>query len=625
MLARFWRFFVDLEILIRMCGIVGILGRGPVAEQLVDSLKRLEYRGYDSAGVATLEGDHLDRRRAEGKLRNLEARLRAEPLAGHSGIGHTRWATHGKPNENNAHPHATDNVAVVHNGIIENFRELRQMLEKQGAQFTSETDTETVAHLVNSYILKGASPQEAVKASLPQLRGAFALAFLFKGHNDLMIGARKGSPLAIGHGDGEMYLGSDAIALAPFTDTISYLEDGDWVVLTREVGVIYDEHGAVVNREVLKSGASSFLVDKANYRHFMAKEIHEQPEVVGHTLARYVDMATERVALPTKLPFDFRDIQRISIVACGTASYAGYIAKYWFERLGRVPVEIDVASEFRYREAPLRKGDLAIFISQSGETADTLAALRYAKSQGVHTLSVVNVPTSTIARESETVLPTLAGPEIGVASTKAFTCQLMVLAAIAVAAGKARGELSEADEAKLVHGLVEIPRLMSAALATEPQIEKLAREISKSKDVLYLGRGTSYPLALEGALKLKEISYIHAEGYAAGELKHGPIALIDENMPVVVIAPFDRVFEKTVSNMQEVAARGGNIILMTDAKGAREATIESLVTIVLPDMAATFAPMVYAIPVQLLAYHTAVVMGTDVDQPRNLAKSVTVE
>jgi glucosamine--fructose-6-phosphate aminotransferase (isomerizing) len=625
MLALFWRFFVDLEILIRMCGIVGILGRGPVAEQLVDSLKRLEYRGYDSAGVATLEGDHLDRRRAEGKLKNLEARLRAEPLAGHTGIGHTRWATHGKPNENNAHPHATDNVAVVHNGIIENFRELRQMLEKKGAQFTSETDTETVAHLVNSYILKGASPQEAVKASLPQLRGAFALAFLFKGHNDLMIGARKGSPLAIGHGDGEMYLGSDAIALAPFTDTISYLEDGDWVVLTREVGVIYDEQGAVVNREVLKSGASSFLVDKANYRHFMAKEIHEQPEVVGHTLARYVDMATERVALPIKLPFDFKDIQRISIVACGTASYAGYVAKYWFERLGRVPVELDVASEFRYREAPLRKGDLAIFISQSGETADTLAALRYAKSQGAHTLSVVNVPTSTIARESETVLPTLAGPEIGVASTKAFTCQLMVLAAMAVAAGKARGELSDADEAKLVHGLVEIPRLMSAALATEPQIEKLARELSKSKDVLYLGRGTSYPLALEGALKLKEISYIHAEGYAAGELKHGPIALIDENMPVVVIAPFDRVFEKTVSNMQEVAARGGNIILMTDAKGAREATIESLVTIVLPDMAATFTPIVYAVPVQLLAYHTAVVMGTDVDQPRNLAKSVTVE
>jgi glucosamine--fructose-6-phosphate aminotransferase (isomerizing) len=608
-----------------MCGIVGILGRAPVAEQLVDSLKRLEYRGYDSAGVATLEGDRLGRCRAEGKLKNLEARLRAEPLAGHTGIGHTRWATHGKPTESNAHPHATDNVAVVHNGIIENFRELRQMLEKQGAKFSSETDTETVAHLVNSYVLKGASPQEAVKASLPQLRGAFALAFLFRGHGDLMIGARKGSPLAIGHGDGEMYLGSDAIALAPFTDTISYLEDGDWVVLTREVGVIYDQHNTVVQREVLKSGASSFLVDKANYRHFMAKEIHEQPEVVGHTLARYVDLATERVAIPVKLPFDFKEIQRISIVACGTASYAGYVAKYWFERLGRVPVELDVASEFRYREAPLRKGDLAIFISQSGETADTLAALRYAKEQGVHTLSVVNVPSSTIARESETVLPTLAGPEIGVASTKAFTCQLMVLAAIAVAAGKARGELSEEDEGRLVHGLVEIPRLMAAALATEPQIEKLARELAKSKDVLYLGRGTSYPLALEGALKLKEISYIHAEGYAAGELKHGPIALIDENMPVVVIAPYDRVFEKTVSNMQEVAARGGNIILMTDARGAAEATIESLVTIVLPDMAAAFTPMVYAVPVQLLAYHTAVVMGTDVDQPRNLAKSVTVE
>ena len=608
-----------------MCGIVGILGRRAVAGQLVDSLKRLEYRGYDSAGVATLEGECLERRRAEGKLRNLEARLKDEPLAGHTGIGHTRWATHGKPTESNAHPHATDNVAVVHNGIIENFRELREMLEKQGAKFASDTDTEVVAHLVNSYLLEGASPQEAVKASLPQLRGAFALAFLFRGHDDLMIGARRGSPLAIGHGDGEMYLGSDAIALAPFTDSISYLEDGDWAVLTRQSGVIYDSQNTKVNREVLKSGASSFLVDKANYRHFMAKEIHEQPEVVGHTLARYIDMATDRVMLPLKLPFDFKNIQRISITACGTASYAGYIAKYWFERLARVPVELDVASEFRYREAPLRKSDLAIFISQSGETADTLAALRYAKSQGSHTLSVVNVPSSTIARESETVLPTLAGPEIGVASTKAFTCQLMVLAALAIEAGKARGELSDDDETRLVHGLVEIPRLMSAALAIEPQIEKLARELSKSKDVLYLGRGTSYPLALEGALKLKEISYIHAEGYAAGELKHGPIALIDENMPVVVIAPHDQVFEKTVSNMQEVAARGGAIILMTDAKGAAEATIKSLMTIVLPDMGAIFAPMVYAIPVQLLAYHTAVVMGTDVDQPRNLAKSVTVE
>jgi glutamine---fructose-6-phosphate transaminase (isomerizing) len=608
-----------------MCGIVGILGRGPVADQIVDSLKRLEYRGYDSAGVATLEGDHLERRRAEGKLKNLEARLKAEPLAGHTGIGHTRWATHGRPTENNAHPHATARVAVVHNGIIENFRELREALQKKGTVFKTETDTEIVLHLVDDLLGQGFKPVEAVKATLSQLRGAFALGFIFAGDKDLMIGARNGPPLAIGYGDGEMYLGSDAIALGPFTDTIAYLEDGDWVVLTRNGATIHDKNNTVVHREAIKHSAATSLVDKANYRHFMAKEIHEQPEVVGHTLARYVNMATERVALPLELPFDFKDIQRISIVACGTASYAGYVAKYWFERLARVPVELDVASEFRYREAPLRKGDLAIFISQSGETADTLAALRYAKAQGVHTLSVVNVQSSTIARESETVLPTLAGPEIGVASTKAFTCQLMVLAAIAVAAGKARGELSDADEAKLVHGLVEIPRLMAAALAIEPQIEKLAREISKSKDVLYLGRGTSYPLALEGALKLKEISYIHAEGYAAGELKHGPIALIDENMPVVVIAPYDRVFEKTVSNMQEVSARGGNIILMTDAKGAAEATIESLVTIVLPDMAATFTPMVYAIPVQLLAYHTAVIMGTDVDQPRNLAKSVTVE
>jgi len=608
-----------------MCGIVGILGRGPVADQLVDSLKRLEYRGYDSAGVATLEGAQLDRRRAEGKLKNLEALLKASPLAGHTGIGHTRWATHGKPTEANAHPHATDNVAVVHNGIIENFRELRAQLEKDGARFSSETDTEVVAHLVNAYLAKGLGPVEAVKAVLPQLHGAFALAFIFKGHDDLMIGARKGSPLAVGYGEGEMYLGSDAIALGPFTDTISYLEDGDWAVLSHAGATVYDEHNAKVAREVIRHNTATALVDKANFRHFMAKEIHEQPEVVGHTLAHYVDMATERVALPVKLPFDFSTVQRVSITACGTASYAGFVAKYWFERLARLPVELDVASEFRYREAPLRKGDLAIFISQSGETADTLAALRYAKAQGLHTISVVNVPTSTIARESETVLPTLAGPEIGVASTKAFTCQLMALAALAVAAGRARGELSADDETRLVHGLVEVPRLMSEALALEPQIEKLARDIARSRDVLYLGRGTNYPLALEGALKLKEISYIHAEGYAAGELKHGPIALIDEKMPVVVIAPHDRVFDKTVSNMQEVAARGGRIILMTDAKGAEAAAVNSLVTITLPDMPATVTPMVYAVPVQLLAYHTAVVMGTDVDQPRNLAKSVTVE
>jgi glutamine---fructose-6-phosphate transaminase (isomerizing) len=608
-----------------MCGIVGILGREPVAEQLVDSLKRLEYRGYDSAGVATLEGGKLERRRAEGKLKNLAALLHTKPLQGLTGIGHTRWATHGKPTVNNAHPHATDRVAVVHNGIIENFHELREALQKKGAVFATETDTEIVVHLVDDLLSQGWTPVDAVRETLGKLRGAFALGFIFAGQDDLMIGARNGPPLAVGYGKGEMYLGSDAIALGPFTDSISYLEDGDWAVLTRDGATVYDRNNAAVHREIVKHGPTTSLVDKANYRHFMAKEIHEQPEVVGHTLARYIDMATERVALPASLPFDFKDIQRISITACGTASYAGYVGKYWLERFARVPVEIDVASEFRYREAPLRKGDLAIFISQSGETADTLAALRYAKAQGTHTLSVVNVPTSTIARESEIVMPTLAGPEIGVASTKAFTCQLMVLASLSIAAGRARGELSEADEARLVHGLVEVPRLISAALTTEPQIEKLAREIAKSKDVLYLGRGTSFPLALEGALKLKEISYIHAEGYAAGELKHGPIALIDENMPVVVIAPYDKVFEKTVSNMQEVAARGGNIILMTDARGAAEATVESLVTITMPDMGATFTPMVYAVPVQLLAYHTAVVMGTDVDQPRNLAKSVTVE
>ncbi|QIG97757.1 MULTISPECIES: glutamine--fructose-6-phosphate transaminase (isomerizing) [Bradyrhizobium] len=608
-----------------MCGIVGILGRGPVVGQLVASLERLEYRGYDSAGVATLEGLRIERRRAEGKLRNLAERLHRHPLSGHIGIGHTRWATHGRPTERNAHPHATENVAVVHNGIIENFRELRAELGQNGAHFSSETDTEVVAHLVESYLMNGYSPQHAVQASLPRLHGAFALVFLFKGHDDLLIGARKGSPLAIGHGNGEMYLGSDAIALAPLTDSITYLEDGDWAVLTRSICMIYDADGTIVHRETSKSGASSLLVDKANYRHFMAKEIHEQPMVAGQTLAHYVDIGAERVALPLKLPFNFNSIQRISITACGTASYAGHIAKYWFERLARLPVEIDVASEFRYREAPLRKGDLAIVISQSGETADTLAALRYAKSQGLHTISVVNVQTSTIARESESVLPTLAGPEIGVASTKAFICQLVVMAALALAAGKERGKLHEIDESKLVGELIEVPRLIAAALLIEPQIEKLARHVAKSSDVLYLGRGTSAPLALEGALKLKEISYIHSEGYAAGELKHGPIALIDETVPVVVIAPYDAVFGKTVSNMQEVAARGGNIILITDAKGASEATVDTLMTIVMPDMGGSFTPMVYAIPVQLLAYHTAVVMGTDVDQPRNLAKSVTVE
>src|SRR5258706_6915851 len=552
-----------------MCGIVGILGREPVAGLLVDALKRLECGGSDAAGIATVEGGRFPRRRAEGKLRNLEARLAREPLTGTIGIGHTRWATHGRPTEGNAHPHATERLAVVHNGIIENFRELRDELEKTGTKFDSDTDTEVVARLVTEEMQNGRSPAQAVAAALPRLRGAFALAFLFRGENDLLIGARKGSPLAIGYGDGEMYLGSDAIALAPFSDTISYLEDGDSAVLTHTSVEIHDANGSKVERPVVKSLASALLVDKGNYRHFMAKEIHEQPEVVSHTLARYLDMAAERVRLPADLPFDFRKLERVSMSACGTAYYARLAAKYWFERFARLPVEIDVASEFRYREAPMSPGGLAIFVSQSGETADTLATLRYAKEQKQHVLAVVNVPTSTIARESEVVMPTLAGPEIGVASTKAFTCQLAVLACLAVAAGRARGVLSEEDERTMVRSLIEVPRLMAEALALEPQIEHLARDLAKSRDVLYLGRGTSYPLALEGALKLKEISYIHAEGYAAGELKHGPIALIDEKIPVIVIAPYDRVFEKTVSNMQEVAARDGKIILLSDPQGHR--------------------------------------------------------
>ena len=608
-----------------MCGIIGILGNAPVAGQLVDALKRLEYRGYDSAGIATLDHGVMARRRAEGKLQALETRLQAEPLGGNTGIGHTRWATHGRPTESNAHPHATDTVAVVHNGIIENFRELREKLIAGGATFRSETDTEVVAHLVSEKLKAGKSPVEAVGATLKQLRGAFALAFLFAGHDDLLIGARKGSPLAVGYGKDEMFLGSDAIALAPFTDTLTYLEEGDWAVLTRKGVTIYDEQDRKVERAIEKSNISTQLVDKGNHKHFMAKEIHEQPEVVGHTLAHYIDMVSETIELPVKLPFDWSKIKRLSISACGTAFYAGLVAKYWFERFAKLPVEIDIASEFRYRGAPLEAGDLAIFISQSGETADTLATLRYAREMKQHILSVVNVTSSTIARESDVIMPTLAGPEIGVASTKAFTCQLSVLACLALAAGRARGHLSAEDEQKLVHALIEVPRLMAEALKLEPQIEKLALDLAKVKDALYLGRGTSFPIALEGALKLKEISYIHAEGYAAGELKHGPIALIDETMPVIVIAPHDRVFEKTVSNMQEVAARGGRIILVTDPKGAAEATIESLVTLMLPEMASTVTPLVYAIPVQLIAYHTAAAIGTDVDQPRNLAKSVTVE
>src|SRR3984957_17567804 len=568
-----------------MCGIIGIIGGEPVAPLLIDALKRLEYRGYDSAGVATLENGVLTRRRAEGKLRNLEQKLAREPLTGAIGIGHTRWATHGRPNENNAHPHATDRLAVVHNGIIKNFSELRRELEAKGIKFATETDSEVIAHLVSDQIKQGRAPVEAVEASLPRLRGAFASAFLFAGEENLLIGARKGSPLAIGFGDDAMYIGSDAIALAPFTDTVSYLEDGDCAVIHRTSAEIHDAKGDVVHRDVLKSQASVMLIDKGNHRHFMAKEIHEQPEVVGHTLAHYLDMVAERVALPMDLPFDFRALRRISIAACGTAYYAGMVARYWFEQFAHLPVDVDIASEFRYREVPLDPGALSIFISQSGETADTLASLRYAREHGQHVLSVVNVPSSTIARESDIVMPTLAGPEIGVASTKAFTCQLAALAALAVAAGRARGVLSESDERRLVHALIEVPRHLTGALALEPLIEQLARDqLAKARDVLYLGRGTSYPIALEGALKLKEISYIHAEGYAAGELKHGPIALIDEAMPVVVIAPYDRVFEKTVSNMQEVAARGGRLILVTDAKGVAAAEGQALATLTLPTM-----------------------------------------
>jgi glucosamine--fructose-6-phosphate aminotransferase (isomerizing) len=608
-----------------MCGIVGILGKEAVATQVVEALRRLEYRGYDSAGVATLEHGQLTRRRAEGKLKNLEVRLSSEPLEGLIGIGHTRWATHGKPNETNAHPHATAKLAVVHNGIIENFRELRAELQADGYRFETETDTEIVAHLVTRELDRGLSPVDAVAASLPRLRGAFALAFLFEGEEDLLIGARKGSPLAVGVGDGEMYLGSDALALAPFTNLIAYLEEGDWVVLNRKGATFYDKANQPVQRRAQRVAAGAFLVEKGNHRHFMAKEIYEQPEVVGHTLTQYLDMAAGKVRLPFGDKIDWKSLSRLTIGACGTSYYAGLIAKYWFEKLARLPVEIDVASEFRYREAPLPDQGLALFVSQSGETADTLAGLRYARQNGQLILSVVNVPTSTIARESDAVAPTLAGPEIGVASTKAFVCQLAVFASLALAAARARGTISAEEEARHVQSLIALPGLMAKALELEPEIETLARELSKARDVLYLGRGTSFPLALEGALKLKEISYIHAEGYPAGELKHGPIALIDEAMPVIVVAPHDALFEKTASNMQEVAARGGRIILITDAKGAAECGIEPEATIVMPEMDPTFAAIVYALPIQMIAYQTAVFMGKDVDQPRNLAKSVTVE
>ncbi|MGJ3261992.1 MAG: glutamine--fructose-6-phosphate transaminase (isomerizing) [Salinarimonas sp.] len=601
-----------------MCGIIGILGRDDVADRLVDALKRLEYRGYDSTGVATLRDGRLARRRAEGKLRNLEIKLAAEPLPGRAGIGHTRWATHGRPTEANAHPHATDRLALVHNGIIENYRELRFALEDEGVRFASDTDTEVVAQAVTHEMKTGLDPRAAVLAVLPRLRGAFALAFLFEGEEDLMIGARRGSPLAVGHGEGEMFLGSDALALAPFTDDITYLEEGDVVVLTRAGATLLDESGAPVARQRQRIAAGVFAAEKGRHRHFMIKEIYEQPEVVARTLAVHLD--AERAA-----DVDWARLERLTITACGTAFYAGLVAKYWFERLARLPVEIDVASEFRYREAPLPDDGLMIVISQSGETADTLAGLRYAKANGQTVLAVVNVPTSSMAREAHAIAQTHAGPEIGVASTKAFTCQLATLFALALQAARARGRIGAEEADRLAQAVQRAPALMHEAMALEPRIDILARELSKARDVLYFGRGAAYPIAMEGALKLKEISYIHAEGYAAGELKHGPIALIDEATPVVVVAPYDHLFEKTISNMQEVAARGGRIVLITDEAGVAHAQLDTLATLVLPEVDPLVAPLVYSVPVQLIAYHTAVFMGKDVDQPRNLAKSVTVE
>lgn len=607
-----------------MCGIIGIVGKDQVADRLVDGLKRMEYRGYDSAGVCTVEGGQLVRRRAEGKLGNLVKELAGNPAPGLVGIAHTRWATHGAPTTSNAHPHATGEVALVHNGIIENFKPLREALQARGRSFESETDTEVVAHLVSEQVEAGRSPTEAVQAVLPQLRGAFALAIAFRQHPELLIGARLGSPLVVGYGEGETYLGSDALALAPLTQKIAYLEEGDWVVITCEGAQIFDSANNPVTREITTSGVTAATIEKGNYRHFMQKEIFEQPTVVAQTLSSYIRPLEQTVALP-QMDFDLSAIDRITIVACGTSFYAGMVAKYWFETFARVPVDIDVASEFRYRDPVLQPGGLALFISQSGETADTLAALRHCKANGQTIAVVVNVPTSSMAREADLLLPTHAGPEIGVASTKAFTCQLAVLAALAAHLALKKGRLSADEEREIVRHLIEAPAALNAALSHDEEIAAMAHLVAPARDVLYLGRGPDYPLALEGALKLKEISYIHAEGYASGEMKHGPIALIDEAVPVIVLAPSGPLFEKTVSNMQEVMARGGKIVLISDAEGLAEAGDGCMATIEMPKVHPLIAPLVYAVPVQLLAYHVAVAKGTDVDQPRNLAKSVTVE
>jgi glutamine---fructose-6-phosphate transaminase (isomerizing) len=608
-----------------MCGIIGILGGEAAAPRLVEALKRLEYRGYDSAGVATLEGGQIHRRRAAGKIANLNEEIIRAPLKGMSGIGHTRWATHGPPTEANAHPHASSKVAIVHNGIIENFKHLREELQAKGHVFHSETDSEVIAHLITDGMDHGHGPQAAVFAALDRLEGAFAIACLFAGENDLLIGARKGSPLVVGLSHGETFLGSDAIAVAPFTTKVIYLEEGDRAVLSRAGAKVYDKDAQPVERPVTIVAGSAAAVEKGNYRHFMLKEIHEQPETTGRTITRYVDGINQTVDLPSIGGIDLKSVDRADLVACGTAYYAGRVAEYWFERWAKLPMECDIASEYRYRDPiPAKKG-MALFVSQSGETADTLAALRYCKDNGVKTLGVLNVPQSTMWREADAVCPTLAGPEIGVASTKAFTAQLAVLACVALAAGRARGAIDAAEEARLAQALMETPRLMAEALRAEDHIKDLAEKLAEARDVLYLGRGMHYPLALEGALKLKEISYIHAEGYAAGELKHGPIALIDEHTPVIVIAPHDHLFEKTMSNMQEVAARRGKVILISDAAGIKAAGDLPIASIEAPACDPFVAPLVLSVPLQLLAYHIAVMRGTDVDQPRNLAKSVTVE
>jgi len=607
-----------------MCGIVGIIGQQDVAPLLIDGLKRLEYRGYDSAGIATLSDGKIERRRAKGKIVNLDTVVSESPVFGTVGIGHTRWATHGIPNETNAHPHATEKVAVVHNGIIENFQSLRAELIDRGYTFYSETDTEVVPVLITRYLEDGLSPIDAVKATLGRLEGAFALGVIFTGEEDLLIGARRGSPLAVGFGDGEMFLGSDAMALAPLTKKIAYLEEGDWVILRRNSVTFLDETNQEVSRVVKETALSGALIGKGEYRHFMLKEIYEQPQVIGDTLAAYFNPTSQNITMPD-LPFRLTDISRLTIVACGTSFYAAMTAKYWIERYARVGVEVDVASEFRYREAPMPEGGLAIFISQSGETADTLAALRYAKSQGQHILSVINVPESSMERESDVVLRTNAGPEIGVASTKAFTTQLTVLACFAIALAKAKGAINSEEEAALSAAIAEVPSRVADVLNHDAALREIALTVAEARDVLYLGRGGSYSIALEGALKLKEISYIHAEGYAAGEMKHGPIALIDEAVPVIVLAPSDDHFDKTVSNMQEVVARGGKVIFMADEHGVNAMQDYTAAAIPMPKANAFVAPILYSIPVQLLSYHVAVHKGTDVDQPRNLAKSVTVE